>query len=72
MRRRIKQKNSKRNHNNSKDCVMRKLLWNFSVIWTNCILACVKKDIIDAIEILEEEIDLVQGTFTNRTSEIFG
>jgi len=44
---------------------MRKLLWNFSVIWTNCILACVKKDIIDAIEILEEEIDLVQGTFTN-------
>ena len=40
---------------------MRKLLWNFSVIWTNCILACVKKDIIDAIEILEEEIDLVQG-----------
>lgn len=45
---------------------MRKLLWNFSVIWTNCILACVKKDIIDAIEILEEEIDLVQGTFTNR------
>jgi len=51
---------------------MRKLLWNFSVIWTNCILACVKKDIIDAIEILEEEIDLVQGTFTNRTSVIFG
>ena len=44
---------------------MRKLLLNFSVIWTNCILACVKKDIIDAIEILEEEIDLVQGTLSN-------
>ena len=46
---------------------MRKLLLNFSVIWTNCILACVKKDIIDAIEILEEEIDLVQGTLVKRT-----
>ena len=46
---------------------MRKLLWKFSVIWTNCILACVKKDIIDAIEILEEEIDLVQETLANKT-----
>ena len=50
---------------------MRKLLWNFSVIWTNCILACVKQDaIIDAIEILEEEIDLVQGILTNKTFQI--